>query len=109
MLMRITGRALGEWMAYAGLEPFGERRADLRMGILAALIANVNRDPDKTEAFKAEDFMPDFEAVPEPPPDRERVAQEVDMYFSLLAEMGRGGEEREETLRSAQSDNGEKR
>lgn len=50
-----------EWMAYYGLEPFGDERADLRSGIVAATIANVNRDPKKTRsAFEPGDFMPKF-------------------------------------------------
>ena len=52
-------------MAYDQLEPFGERRADLRMAVLASLIANANRDPDKRrEPFTPADFMPRFEAEP---------------------------------------------
>lgn len=48
-------------MAYYRLEPFGEHRSDLRMGILASIIANVNRDRKrKSSPFKAEDFIPDF-------------------------------------------------
>lgn len=50
-------------MAYYSLEPFGEERADLRMAIVASLIANANRDP-KHEAYKPEDFMP-FKAATE--------------------------------------------
>jgi len=51
-------------MAYARINPFGERRADLRMAMLAALTANVNRDPKKSRAFKPSDFMPDFSREP---------------------------------------------
>jgi hypothetical protein len=103
MLASMPGRVLGEWMAYASLEPFGEGRADLRMGILAALTANVNRDPDKCEPFKAEDLMPDFAADKTPhlraadktphlraaevPSDREQVARQADAYFTALAEI----------------------
>jgi len=49
-------------MAYYELEPFGEDRADLRSGIVASTIANVNRNPKKRrKAFTASEFMPDFE------------------------------------------------
>ena len=62
MLRRISSQQLSEWMAFGQLEPFGEERADLRMGILAALIANVNRDPKKTpQPFTPQDFMPNFD------------------------------------------------
>lgn len=39
------------------LEPWGERPAHLRAGIVAATIANVNRSK-KSRTFKPEDFMP---------------------------------------------------
>ncbi len=58
----MSSREFTEWAAYAQLEPFGEQRADLRMGILAALQANMNRDPKKTKQFTPEDFMPSFES-----------------------------------------------
>lgn len=36
------------------------------MGILAALLANVNRDPkQKAEPYSPSDFMPDFSPKPE--------------------------------------------
>ena len=58
----MSGREFSEWIAYAQLEPFGEERADLRMGILAALQANMNRDPKKTtKDYTPEDFMPKFD------------------------------------------------
>jgi len=50
------------WIAYFELEPFGEERADLRSGVIAATIANVYRDPKKQKkAFEPADFMPKFE------------------------------------------------
>lgn len=61
LLARLSSRQISEWMAYYTLDPFGEERADLRMGMLMALIANVNRDPQKRkEAYTAEEFMPKF-------------------------------------------------
>ena len=51
------------------IDPFGPERGDLRMGVLASLIANVHRDPKKTGAFKPIDFMP---FVPEA--DRQKAA-----------------------------------
>ncbi len=60
MLNRISSRELAEWWEYYQLEPFGEERADLRNGIVAATIANVNRGKGK-RAKKPQDFMPKFE------------------------------------------------
>ena len=66
----ISSREFAEWLAFYRLEPFGEERADLRMAVLAALIANVNRNPKKRRVFTPEDFMPKFE----PPSDSPRGA-----------------------------------
>lgn len=55
----IDSPEFSEWMAYAEIEPFGPIREDLRAGQVAALIANVNRDPKtKPDAYTAEDFFP---------------------------------------------------
>lgn len=62
LLGRIGSRELSEWMAFDSLEPFGEERADLRAGIVAATVANVNRDPKKQRTpYAPQDFLPKFE------------------------------------------------
>ena len=51
------------WMQYYEEEPWGEERADMRMGILAAQQANINRDRKKrSKPFTPADFMPKFGA-----------------------------------------------
>jgi len=61
LLARISSRELSEWMAYERLEPFGERRADLRSAIVASTVANTARDEKKrNRPFKPEEFMPEF-------------------------------------------------
>ena len=51
-------------MAYAGLEPFGEERADLRAGIVASTVANAARDPKtQREPFTPYEFMPKYETT----------------------------------------------
>ena len=60
MLSEITSAQFAEWMAYSRLEPWGEDRDDLRMGIVASVIANSNRGKGK-KPYKPQDFMPDFE------------------------------------------------
>ena len=60
MLGEISSRQFAEWMAYSRLEPWGEDRDDLRMGIVASVIANSNRGKGK-KPYKPQDFMPDFE------------------------------------------------
>lgn len=47
-----------DWMDYYCVEPFGERRADLRNALLCSLIANANRDPQKKkQPFDVKDFL----------------------------------------------------
>ena len=68
LLERMSAVELDMWQAYAAIEPFGEARADLRMGILASVIANANRDPKrKPDPFTPMDFIPDFDAAANPP------------------------------------------
>ena len=46
-----------EWAAYHTSDPWGEERADLRIGILAATVVNMFSKKN----YSASDFMPDFE------------------------------------------------
>lgn len=55
----LSSRQLSEWMAYDRLEPFGEERADLRAGVVASVIANVNRGK-KGKAYSPQDFTLKF-------------------------------------------------
>ena len=57
MLSRMDSRELAEWAAYYSVEPFGEERDDLRAGIVASVIANVNRGKS-SKAYSPQDFMP---------------------------------------------------
>lgn len=59
MLARVPLALMCEWMEYARRKPFGEERADLRSGIIAATIANANRGKG-SKRFKPSDFMPQF-------------------------------------------------
>ena len=52
----IDSAELVEWQAYYNLEPWGEQKADIRTGIIASTIANVNRGKN-TKAFSHEDFV----------------------------------------------------
>ena len=58
LLSSADSRELGEWIAYhTQIEPIGEIRHDLRAGIVASTIANVNRSKNKP-AFTPAEFMP---------------------------------------------------
>lgn len=69
MAAQMPSTLLTEWMCYYDIDPFGEERADLRSGIVAATIANTNRDK-KDKPHKVEDFMPKFEAPEEQTPEQ---------------------------------------
>lgn len=53
----MSSEELTEWIAYHRISPIDDARGDLQAGIIASLIANVNRS-EKTAAFKPMDFMP---------------------------------------------------
>lgn len=62
MLAEMSPEQLLTWKAYYALEPFGQKRDDLRAGTISAIIANANRDPKKrSQPFKPEDFFPSLQ------------------------------------------------
>lgn len=84
LLERISSRELTEWMAYYELEPFGQERGDLQAGVVASVIANVNRDPKKSrKEYKPDDFVLVFEK-PEP-----KTPQEIYNAFRTWALMNK--------------------
>ncbi|MEW6048249.1 MAG: hypothetical protein AB1609_17530 [Bacillota bacterium] len=55
----MSSRELSEWMAYFQLEPWGTEVEDWRAGLVAATIANANRDPKRRRRpYEPRDFMP---------------------------------------------------
>lgn len=56
----MSSREYAEWRAYYDLEPFGERRADLRSATVCAVTANALGGAHSKPA----DFMPDFDRAP---------------------------------------------
>ena len=69
----LTARELMNWIAFYELEPWGEKRADLRAGIIASTTYNMQRG--KGSALKASDFMPDFE------PQKAQTVAEMQAIF----------------------------
>ena len=78
MLATISSRELAEWIAYYGLEPFGQDREALHAGIIAATVANANAAKGKT--YQPSDFMPDFD----------RKEQTADDMRAILNQMAGG-------------------
>jgi len=57
----IDAREFAEWMAYDSIEPGEPTRADMQAALIAATLANANRDPKKKPApFEISDFMLKF-------------------------------------------------
>ena len=59
MLAEMSAPLLAEWLAFWRLEPWGEQRADLRAGIVAA--ACTAPWAGRGKAPRPADFMPDFD------------------------------------------------
>lgn len=71
----MSSALFAEWLAYYQVEPFGEERADLRAGIVASTIANVNRSSKSAKRFAPQDFMPKFTPDDEAERTRRLLAQ----------------------------------
>jgi hypothetical protein len=56
LLARISSAEFTEWMAFDAIDPFGEQRADLRTGIIAAVTANHSFAPPR-EQRRPSDYM----------------------------------------------------
>lgn len=54
----LTEAEFREWHAFDAILPFGDEADFYRTGVLASVLANIHRDPKKSEAFTPEDFMP---------------------------------------------------
>lgn len=83
----MSGQQFFEWIEFSQLEPFGDERADLRMGILAASLINnlAMMWTGENPGAKPEDFMPNFEETQADPVD---IASKIDLYFTMLAMTG---------------------
>ncbi len=87
-MREITSAEFAEWMAYATIEPFGPIREDERAGIVAAIIANVNRDSSThPEPFTVDEFLPRYEG-PDPKPstlDEDKLKRKLETWATSMA------------------------
>lgn len=60
------------------MEPRGEKREDVRLAYLLAMIANANRDPKKGRPYTADDFMLEYEST-------EKEISEDEMLAKIIA------------------------
>jgi len=87
MLARIPSRLLTEWMAFEAIDPFEDRRGDLRSAQIVTAIANVNRDPKKQkEPYRIEDFLLRFDgdAQEEEPAMRQTWQEQKARLMALM-------------------------
>jgi hypothetical protein len=73
----LTSEELTEWQAYFRIEPFGEERADMRLGSWVAYLINATIGKAK--------FTPsDFHLSTEPPPPQ--TPEQMGMILKALAD-----------------------
>ena len=85
LLARIDSRELSEWMAYFSLEPWGTEVEDWRAGMIAATIANVNRDEKKRKKpFEPKDFIPQRAKPPVEEQSPEEQAKILKMWARVV-------------------------
>lgn len=83
LLAATSSAELAEWMAFDAIEPFGEQRADLRAGIVAASVVNHSMSPPKRGA-SPRDFMPFIDRA-EQPADAPVLLADPEAHAALLA------------------------
>jgi len=81
----MSSRELTEWMAFFSLEPWGTEVEDWRAGLIAATIANANRDPKKRrKPYEPQDFMPRYEKPQVEEQSWEEQARILEMWSRVL-------------------------
>jgi len=84
MLEGMTYESFVEWQRYASVEPFGEFRADLRIGQLCAIVANLFRDSKKqAKPYSPADFVMFVDKESEE--KRDIVAPETRAWLYMMA------------------------
>lgn len=74
---RIDAREFAEWVAYWALEPWGEKRADLRAGIVSSTVANALCTRSGGGSWQPSDFMPEFDGDEGAGRDRPQTVEEM--------------------------------
>jgi hypothetical protein len=83
-LAAVTSADIAEWQAFEIIEPFGERAAFHRTGIVAAMLYNVNRGKN-TKPAQPKDFMPGRQAWEEPEEDETSLVDRIRGAFRSIA------------------------
>jgi hypothetical protein len=75
LLEKVGSSEIAEWMAFAGLEPFGAEADDLRAGLMPALTVNMNR-AEGADTISPFEFFP-WHEKPAPPKPIELSPEEL--------------------------------
>ena len=81
MLARMSSREISEWMAFYGIEPFGQDVQYIGHAITAATVANVNRGKGQ-HAMKPDQFMPKFKKREQTVDEQIQIAQIITAAYS---------------------------
>jgi hypothetical protein len=85
MLEHMSQTEFYNWMVLEKMQPFGEVGHDFRMATIAALLANIHRDPKThSEAFTIQDFMPKIAEPKEPQTADQQMA--IMRMFQIASE-----------------------
>jgi hypothetical protein len=76
LLRELTAKQLAEWMAFYGIDPFGDQRADLRIGILCATMNNRWRGKNEQPAEPVS-FMPFVRQTEQSPEEIQRTLRSI--------------------------------
>jgi hypothetical protein len=82
LLGEMDSREITEWMAYEMVEPFGPWREDVRAGVIASTIANVNRGKS-SKPFKPTDFVLEFGKQRKPVDDTALMMAQMQMFAAV--------------------------
>jgi hypothetical protein len=83
---RMSSLEFAEYWAFHQIEPIGPEREDLRAGIVAATVANANRDRKRRpRPYTPAEFMPKVPTFEDDePPDEEELAAKIDRAMEGL-------------------------
>ena len=79
MMQRMTHTEFAFWVAYHGIHPIGDTRADLRAGIIASTIHNANITK-KSDGKTPTDFMMFYKEPEKPEFDRDAFFKNLNKY-----------------------------
>lgn len=78
----INAREFAQWKAFYRIEPFGERRQDLRIALMTYHLVCAQATSECAEKLKVSDFMLDF--APKEPVSEEQTGEQTDEQIAAI-------------------------